>query len=58
MSFYQYGFLCGYRGDDRANFGEAYGLAQFDYDRGYEAGKQELQLDIERDNQLNKKEPT
>jgi len=56
MSFYEYGFICGYRAAARADFGEAFGLAQADYDRGYAAGQQELKLDIYHHQQLNAKE--
>jgi len=54
MSFYEYGFICGYRATARADFGDL-ALAQADYDRGYAAGKQELLLDIHHQ-QLNTKE--
>jgi len=54
MSFYAYGFICGYRASARASFSSA--LAQADYDRGYAAGKQELLLDIHHHQQLNAKE--
>ena len=55
MSFYEYGFICGYRAAERADFGEAFGLAQADYDRGYAAGQLELLLDIKQHLQLNDK---
>jgi len=55
MSFYEYGFICGYRATARADFGDL-ALAQADYDRGYAAGKQELLLDIHHHQQLNTKE--
>ena len=55
MSFYEYGFICGYRAAARASFGDL-ALAQADYDRGYAAGKQELLLDIYHHQQLNTKE--
>jgi hypothetical protein len=53
MSFYKYGFICGYRASARANFSSA--LAQADYDRGYAAGQLELLLDIKQHLQLNDK---
>jgi hypothetical protein len=55
MSFYEYGFICGYRASARADFGDL-ALAQADYDRGYAAGKQGLLLDIHHHQQLNAKE--
>ena len=55
MSFYTYGFMCGFRNGPRVCFGEQ-GIAQADYDMGYAAGQQELQLDIAHHNQLNVKE--
>lgn len=55
MSFYTYGFICGYRAAARVSFGDL-ALAQFDYDRGYAAGQLELKLDISRHQQLNAKE--
>jgi hypothetical protein len=54
MSFYAYGFICGYRASARASFSSA--LAQADYDRGYVAGQLELKLDIKHHQQLNTKE--
>jgi len=54
MSFYEYGFICGYRASARASFSSA--LAQADYDRGYVAGQLELKLDIKQHRQLNTKE--
>ena len=54
MSFYEYGFICGYRAAARADFGDL-ALAQADYDRGYAAGKQELLLDIYHHQKLNDK---
>ena len=55
MSFYEYGFICGYRAAARADFGDL-ALAQADYDRGYAAGKQELLLDIKKHQQLAKEQ--
>jgi hypothetical protein len=55
MSFYTYGFICGYRAAARADFGDL-ALAQADYDRGYAAGQLELKLDIKQHQQLNAKE--
>jgi len=55
MSFYEYGFICGYRAAARADFGDL-ALAQADYDRGYAAGQLKLKLDIKHHQQLNTKE--
>jgi len=55
MSFYEYGFICGYRATARADFGDL-ALAQADYDRGYAAGQLKLKLDIKHHQQLNTKE--
>ena len=55
MSFYEYGFICGYRAAARADFGDL-ALAQADYDRGYAAGQLELRLSIKHHQQLNTKE--
>ena len=55
MSFYTYGFMCGFRNGPKVCFGEQE-IAQADYDMGYAAGQQELKLDIAHHNQLNVKE--
>lgn len=51
MSFYTYGFMCGFRNGPRVWFGEQE-IAQADFDMGYAAGQQELQLDIAHHNNL------